>query len=386
MKAVVSGILATTALSLAASAAMAQDDDILLGLIAGTTGAYGAVGVAVVNGTQMAVDEVNAAGGVLGKKIRLEWYNDNADATLSGQFFAKLVSDGAVAIAGSPDTGPVTAELAQRYKIPNIGVVDDGGLTIYKDGPTEPPNPWSFSFGLNTFAWGEKLGEHALRHCPDGLAVLHDPTTYGEGGFFGVKLAYDKAGKEIAVNETISENWSTGATAGLMPQVTALKDKGLKCVVVWLTPQDQAAFMQDLRTVNYPMIVYGNDVTNADDTFSSLAGEMGDGLITAALTSGLHPSPELEAFRKAYKERFNLDSSPFAETSYDSVKMFAEVLTAANSTEPDAIRQQLEKTQGHKGITGTLGFSEKDHITITKDQISLVEYDAATKSWVELKE
>ena len=142
-----------------------------------------------------------------------------------------------------------------------------------------------------------------------------------------------------------------------MPQVTALKDKGLKCVVVWLTPQDQAAFMQDLRTVNYPMTVYGNDVTNADDTFSSLAGETGDGLITAALTSGLHPTPELEAFRKAYKEKFNLESSPFAETSYDSVKMFAEVLTAANSTEADAIRQQLaEKTQGFGGITGTLGF------------------------------
>ena len=69
-------------------------------------------------------------------------------------------------------------------------------------------------------------------------------------------------------------------------EMTALKDKGLKCVVVWLTPQDQAAFMQDLRTINYPMTVYGNDVTNADDTFSSLAGETGDGLITAALIVG----------------------------------------------------------------------------------------------------
>lgn len=386
MKTVVSGAIAVTLLSLVPTTSFADDQEILIGLIAGTTGAYGAVGIAVVNGTQMAVDEVNAAGGVLGKKIKLEWYNDNADATLSGQFFAKLVSGGAVAIAGSPDTGPVTAELAQRYKIPNIGVVDDGGLTIYKDGPTKPPNPWSFSFGLNTFAWGEKLGEHALRHCPDGLAVLHDPTTYGEGGYFGIKLAYDAAGKEITINETISENWSTGATAGLMPQVTALKDKGIKCVVVWLTPQDQAAFMQDLHTINYDMIVYGNDVTNADDTFSGLAGAQGEGLITAALTSGLHPSPELEAFRKAYTARFNLESSPFAETSYDSIKMFAQVLEAAQSTKPDDLRVQLEKTQGYKGITGTLGFSPKDHITITKDQISLVKYDSASNKWVELVE
>ena len=124
---------------------------------------------------------------------------------------------------------------------------------------------------------------------------------------------------------------------------------------------------------------------NADDTFSSLAGDLGDGLITAALTSGLHPSPELVAFREAYTKRFNLESTPFAETSYDSIKMFAEVLEAAQSTEPDALRTQLEKTQGYKGITGTLGFSEKDHITITKDQISLVEYSTAAGGWVELK-
>ena len=143
-----------------------------------------------------------------------------------GQFFAKLVADGAIAIAGSPDTGPITAELAIRYKFPTIGVVDDGGLTVNTDGPTGPPNPWVFDFGLNTFAWGEKIGEYALKHCPDGLAVLHDPSTYGQGGLYGIKLAYDKAGKKIAIDHAITENWSTGATAGLMPEVNATKDGG----------------------------------------------------------------------------------------------------------------------------------------------------------------
>ena len=152
----------------------------LIGLIAGTTGAYGSTGVAVVNGAQMAVDKINASGGVLGRQFKLDANNDDASATLSGQLFAKLVSAGAVAIAGSPDTGPVTAELAIRHKIPTIGVVDDGGLTVYPKGPTSDPNPWVFDFGLNTFAWGQKIGEYALKHCPDGgLAVLHDPTTYG---------------------------------------------------------------------------------------------------------------------------------------------------------------------------------------------------------------
>ncbi len=385
MKSVAIGAIGTTLLSLVATTSLAQDQSpILIGLIAGTTGAYGSTGVAVVNGALMAVDKINAAGGVLGRQIKLDWHNDNADATLSGQLFAKMVSDGAVAIAGSPDTGPVTAELAMRHKIPNIGVVDDGGLTVYKDGPEAKPNPWVFDFGLNTFAWGGKIGEYALKNCPGGLAVLHDPSTYGEGGFFGIKQVYDAAGQKIAVNQTITENWSTGATAGLMPQVNALKSAGIKCVDVWLTPQDQAAFVQDLHAANYEMTVFGNDETNADDTFAKLAGDLANGMVTAALTSGLHPSPELQAFRDEYSKRFNVESTPFAETSYDSIMMFAEVIKAANATDAKTLQAQFNKTQGYKGITGTLGFTEQEHITITKDQVSLVKYDAASKTWVEL--
>lgn len=377
-------LVASTALISAASAAHA-DDEILVGLIAGTTGAYGSTGIATLNGATLAVDEINAAGGVMGRKIKLESYNDNASATLSGQFFAKLVSNGAVAIAGSPDTGPTTAELAIRYKIPTIGVVDDGGLTVNPDGPDGPPNPWVFDFGLNTFAWGGKIGEHALKNCPDGLAVLHDPSTYGMGGLYGIEQVYKAAGKKIALDHSITENWSTGATAGLMPEVQAIKDAGIKCVDVWLTPQDQAAFQQDLQAVGYKATVYGNDETNADDTFVKLAGDLADGTITAALTSGLHPSPELQKFREAYKAKFNLESSPFAETSYDSIIMLAHVIETAKSTEPEALQKGFNAVQGFKGITGDLSFDEKNHITITKDQVSLVKYDAAAKSWVELQ-
>src|SRR5262249_51644735 len=91
-----------------AGAGAGRGGTILIGGIAGTTGAYGTTGQAVFNGTQMAVDEINANGGVLGKKLKFEPHNDGADATTSSQLFTKLISEGAVAIVGSPDTGPTT--------------------------------------------------------------------------------------------------------------------------------------------------------------------------------------------------------------------------------------------------------------------------------------
>src|ERR1700742_1754203 len=290
MKAIIwTTLAAVTALTAAETSALAAGEPYLIGLIAGTTGAYGSTGVATVNGGQMAVDKINASGGVLGRQFKLDPHNDDASATVSGQLYEKLIAAGAIAIAGSPDTGPVTAQLAIRHKFPTIGVVDDGGLTVNTEGPTAPPNPWVFDFGLNTFAWGEKIGDYALKNCPGGLAVLHDPSTYGEGGNYGIKLAYDKANQKVAYEQKITENWSTGATAALMPQATAIKDKGIKCIDAWLTPQDQAAFVQDLHSLGYDATVFGNDETASDDTFSKLAGDLADGTISATLTSGLHP-------------------------------------------------------------------------------------------------
>jgi branched-chain amino acid transport system substrate-binding protein len=386
MKSLIAGSAVAIAAVLACSASHAatDSDPILIGVIAGTTGAYGTTGIATVHGAQLAVDKINAQGGVLGRKLKLDWYNDDASATLSGQLYAKLVSNGAVAIAGSPDTGPITAQLATRYGMPTIGVVDDGGLTVNRNGPDSPPNPWVFDFGLNTFAWGAKIAGYAIKHCPDGLAVLHDPTTYGDGGNYGIRLVYDKAGQPIKIDQAITENWSTGATTGLMPQINAIKAARIKCVDVWLTPQDQAAFAQDVHSLGYEVTMYGNDETNADNTFASLAGSLADGTISAVLTSGIHPSAAMQSFRDEYQKTFGATSTPFAETSYDSIMMLAQVITKANSTKPADLQAEFNKTTNFPGITGDLSFSPQNHITITPAQLTLVKYDAASKQWVEI--
>ena len=138
--------------------------------------------------------------------------------------------------------------MAQRLHVPNIGAVDDAGLTIYPNGPTKPPFEWVWSWGLNTFAWGEIVGQYAQDALQGGLAVLHDPSTYGRGGEAGVKLGYETNGKKLALDETINEDWSTGATVGLTNEINKIKGAGADCVVVWLTPQDTARFAQTLKS------------------------------------------------------------------------------------------------------------------------------------------
>lgn len=376
--------LAAGALALAACSSGGSgggSGPILIGEVAGTTGAYGTTGQAMVNGAKMAVAYLNAHGGIMGRKVTLQSYNDSASATLAAQEFDRLVSAGAVAITGSGDTGPAIAAEADRRQVPAIGVVDDGGLTVYPNGPNAAPLPWVFDLGLNTFAWGGKIASYALAHC-NGLAVLHDPTTYGGGGEDAIKSAYAAAGKKLAFDDAITEDWASGATVGLTSEINQIKSTGANCVDVWLTPQDQAAFVQAAHNQGASFTILGNDETDSDTTYSGLAKSLADGTISALLTSEVTPSPALTKFRSQYQAQFKTPSTPFAEATYDSIMMLKQAIESAKSTDPKAVQGAFNRISGFAGLTGTLGFTASQHTTINAGQLTLVSYDAATQRWV----
>ena len=202
----------------------------------------------MVNGAKMAVADLNAKGGALGKKFSLQSYNDQASATLSSQLYQRLVSAGAVAVAGSGDTGPATSAMAQRLHIPNIGAVDDAGITIYPNGPSKPPFEWVWSWGLNTFAWGA-IDAH---YAPEALQRRSPCCTIRRRTAAAATRRSSSpthgSSKKLVLDDSISEDWSTGATVGLTNEINKIKSAGADCVVVWLTPQDTARFMQTLKT------------------------------------------------------------------------------------------------------------------------------------------
>jgi branched-chain amino acid transport system substrate-binding protein len=378
--AVFAGLAAIVLAMAVTAAATAAGGTILIGSIAGTTGAYGTTGVAMVNGAKLAIDDLNAKGGALGKKFSLQSYNDQASATLSSQLFRRLVSAGAIAIAGSGDTGPATSAMAGRLHVPNIGAVDDAGLTIYPNGPAKPPLEWVWSWGLNTFAYGGIDAAYALKHCK-GLAVLHDPASYGEGGDAGIKLVYDKAGNKLALDDVISEDWSTGATVGLTNEIDKIKKAGADCVVVWLTQQDAARFVQTLKSSGTKLTVLGNDEMNADNTFASLAGKDAQGAIGAMLTTEYKPTPALISFRKRYKARFHVDATPFAVANYDAIMLVGQLVKKIGSTDANKLKDALNSVSNYKGLQGTVSFSKQNHATITQKQLTLTRYDFASKKW-----
>jgi branched-chain amino acid transport system substrate-binding protein len=377
-------VAAAAPLGVSGSSAHISAGTILVGSIAGTTGADGTTGEAMVDGARLAIADVNARGGALGRAFALESYDDQASATFSSQLYAKLVSHGAVAVLGSDDTGQATAAMAQRLKIPDIGAVDDAGLTIYPNGPSQPPLDYVWSSGPNAFAWGASAAHYAQRHCT-ALAILHDPSSYGLGGEAAIKLAYSGSPRKIVLDDAVSGHWSTGATVGLSKEIDKLERAGADCVVAWLTPQDTARFMRTLATRGVKLTVIGNDEINADATFSRLAKRAGDGAIGAQLASWMKPNAQMMSFRKRYKAQFHVDATPFAVAGYDAVMLLAAVIEKAGSTDPAKLKDGFDSVTSFAGLQGTVSFSKQNHATVTERLLTPVRYNAAEDTWLATK-
>jgi ABC-type branched-subunit amino acid transport system substrate-binding protein len=142
--------------------------------------------------------------------------------------------------------------------------------------------------------------------------------------------------------------------------------------------------MQEIASLGIDnLTVLGNDVTNADKTFTDLAGPEGDGMISALLTSDVHPNDRLKEWQGQYRDKFDgLEPGPFAELSYDAVYILKQVIEdAGGKTDPESIRAGLNSLSGFEGLTGTLGFTEQIHTTINKEQLTMVKWSVDSGTW-----
>lgn len=357
--------------------------DIVVGELAGSSGAYAVVGEEVFGGSEMAVEKINEEGGVMGRKIDLNTYNDAGSATQANEEFRRALSDKSVAIMGSPDEGEVVATLAQHYEIPDLGEVDEGALTVYPDGPEEPPLSWVWSNTLDGFGLGNLIAQYALKEC-NSLAILHDPTSYGKGGDDGIRQTYEKEGQieKIVLDEPVSEDWSNGTPVSLTSDMSKIKESGADCVEAWLTPQDQAAFVTEMHHLGDEFTVLGNDNMTQLEVFQELAGKYADGALAPQLTSVVEETPEIKAFDKEFEAKHHITPSVNAYGAYMGTMILAKAIEMGKSTEPQKIQESLDKLKNFKGLMGTVSYSPELHTAIQAGQLTMVEWEGAGEKWV----
>jgi branched-chain amino acid transport system substrate-binding protein len=332
-------------IAMAGSAPAAEP--IYIGLVDEVTGPQAEAGILTMNGVKLAVDEVNAAGGIMGRPIDLR-VEDNA-STNPGTVLAysKLVDQGGVvAVIGplrSTQVQAASPTIAKAH-IPAFIGGSDPSLTRVN-------NPWIFRIRPNDLFSSKVMAEYAVKNLKGSkVAIVHSTDTFGSGG----KNALVEALKAHGIEPVLIQGY-TNNSQDFTAIVLAIKKSGADVLATYMTNSpDVGIFAKQLRQlgVNVPWIGSASLVT---DTAMKLAGESLWGTYSVA-DFVIDANEESKAFAKKYRARHGADPDLYSGWAYGAVYLIKHAIEKAKSAEPDAMRQALLSTRGLKGVEGIYDF------------------------------
>jgi branched-chain amino acid transport system substrate-binding protein len=328
--------------------------DILVGVYASLTGDGASFGQSSREGTELAVEEVNAAGGLLGgRRIRLLVEDDQSRPEEASNAVTKLITqDGVVAVLGEVASRRTlaAAPVAQRYQIPLI-------------------TPASTNERVT------EVGDYIFRVC------FIDPFQ----GEVLAKFAFnDLKARRAAVLKDIQQDYSVGLTDAVVKNFTALGGQVLDPISYSSGDPDFRAVLTQIRSLK-PDVIFATGYYTEAAIIVRQARELGltmpilggDGWVGDALAngrdalkntfisnhySGDNPAPVVQNFVAAYRTKFGKEPDSIAALAYDSVKVLADAITRAGSTNGPAVRTALS-TSSVTGVTGQLTIDERRNVS-----------------------
>lgn len=322
---------------------------IKIGVTAPLSGDYASAGTDIVNAAKLAAEEINSSGGLLGKQIEIVAEDDQCDSQVGVQAAQKLMDEGVVAVAGgycSSASIPETQELAKKH------------IAFVADASTNPDltekNPGNV---FRVIGRDDQQGPFAAKFMKEVLgakkaAVIHDNTTYAKGLADEAKKGLEENGVQVVYFDAITPGEKDYTS-------TLTRIKSLNPDVIYFTGYfaEGGILVKQSRELGITATFMGGDA-NQDPTLIATAGDKAEGMIitTAPLPQFLTGAQD---FVNNYKSKYNQDPGPYSVYEYDCVKVVADAIKRANSTDPAKIVEALKQTKGYKGLTGDITFNEK---------------------------
>lgn len=344
---------------LAASAVLAQDLVVKIGHVGPTSGAIAHLGKDNENGGRMAIDELNARGVTIGgKKVKFELLaeDDAADPKQGTAAAQKLVDSKVNGVVGHLNSGTT---------IPASKIYSDAGIPQVSPSATNPKytrNGYKTAFRMvaDDTQLGGTLGRYAVEKLgAKRVAVIDDRTAYGQG----VAEEFEKGAKSKGA-ETVSRQFTTDKSTDFTAILTAVKAS--KPDVVFFGGMDAVAgpMLRQMKQLGINAKFMGGDGICSPELPKLAAGTIGDGQVICAEAGGVEGEQKagMDKFRADFKAKFGADVQIYAPYVYDAVMVMADAMVKAGSADPKVYLPVLAKTDGYKGVTGTISFDEKGDI------------------------
>ncbi len=329
----------------------ASGDVIKVGEFASLTGKEATFGQSSHKGTLLAIEELNAAGGVLGKKLELITEDTQSKQGESASVVRKLVSrDKCIAILGEVASGRSleAAPICQNAKVPMISPsstnpkVTEVGDFVFRVCFIDPFQGTVMAlFAKNTLrAKNVAVLTDAAAPYSVGLATFFKETFFADGGKIAVEQKFSSGDKDFKA------------------QLTAIKAGAPDAIFASGYYNEVALIAVQARELGLTVPLLGGDGWDSP-SLVEVGGKAMDGCFFSNHFSNEDTSPAIQSFVKAYEAKHGAKPDAMAALGYDSAKILFDAIKRAGSVEGKALRDAIAATKDFPGITGSITLDEK---------------------------
>lgn len=327
------------------SNAKVSGDSITIGTVTTNSGTAAAYGEAEVKGFELAVSEINAKGGINGKKVKLESMDDKGDATEASNAFNKLSGDNNVLAVAGPTISATTAAVAP--------LADQAKLaTIAPAATSDSIETGNYLF--RTCFKDSYQGEVAARFAAENLKVKKVAVLYGTGDPYssGVGEAFAKAAEKLGLEVVDKESSSSADDTEYSAQLQKIQASGAELLYApYYYSVAGPYIIPQARSVGFEGYVMGPDGYDG----LKLTGDKSQynkTYYTTHYSADDNTNTKVQDFIKSYKEKHNAEPNTFAALGYDTIYMLKQAIEKAgkNATREDV--RNAVTGMNFDGVTG----------------------------------
>jgi branched-chain amino acid transport system substrate-binding protein len=324
-------------------------DTLKIGMVAASTGANAESGRYQRQGAELAVAEVNKAGGVLGRQIELVIEDDQTTNPGAVMAFSKLAGNKDIAAfigtVRSTQMNAISPDVLKLGKPVMIGGTDPA--------LTHMGNPWLFRFRPSDIYSARVIADYGVKTLgKKKWAIVHSTDAFGTGGMKYLVEALKATGIEPVLIQGYSNN-----SQDFTPVALAVKRSGADIMGSYVTFEtDLGIFAKQLRQLGVNIAWIGS-ASNISQTALRLAGPALNGTFAVA-DFNRDSSPAAKEFALKFEAAYKISPDHLSAWSFDAVHVLALAINNAKSTDPAKIRQAILAIKGYKGAEGTYNFDK----------------------------
>jgi branched-chain amino acid transport system substrate-binding protein len=333
-----------------AGAAQAQ---IKFGVAGPLTGGSAAFGAQLKNGVEQAVEDINAAGGILGQKIQLSVGDDRGDPKEGVSVANKFASDGVKFVVGHFNSG---------VTIPSSDVYQENGIVAITPAATNPNvtdrKLWNMFrvCGRDDQQGGIAGSIIAAKFKGKRVAIVHDKTTYGQGLANETKKSMNAKGVKEVMFEGVNKD-DKDFTALVSKIKTARPD-----LVYWGGLHDTGGLIvRQMRDQGVKAPLMGGDGIT-DDEFAAIAGPGAEGTLMT-FSPDPRTNPKNKEIVDLFRKKRGFEPQAYTLYSYAAVQIFKQAAEQAKSTDPKKIAEVMHSGKSFNTVLGDIAFDAKGDVS-----------------------